>query len=311
LRSLLKQAGAAIIVALFVTSLVAIAAIAMITRLRFDIHRTELLLNDAQAKYYAKGSLDWAIEQLNDNLKNSQSQPNKLVDHTPIHSPKNMMNGMMISSTIYDAQGRFNLNNLTDPKMQPILIKLIQLIDPKISAAAAQNIAAAVTDWISVTTSSSALNDYYIKLKPPYRAPHHKMTSVSELRLVKGITPEIYAALSHYVTALPDATMINVNNTSAPVMASISPSMSLETAKMVVAHCRATPFTDMPQFQNFDVIKNNPIPADRITLLSSYFLVRTNVTVKQQVYTLYTLLQRGGTVAQPNVAIVWQSKGTL
>lgn len=306
-----KQSGAAIIVALFITALVAIAAIAMITRLRFDIHRTELLLNDTQAKYYAQGSLDWAMEQLNNNLKNSQSQPNKLVDQTPIHSPTNTMNGMAIESTIYDAQGRFNLNNLTDPQMQPILIKLIYLVAPKVNPAEAQNIATAVTDWISVTPSSNALNDYYSKLKPPYRSPHHKMASVSELRLVKGVTPEIYAALSHYITALPDATMVNVNNTSPPVLASISPTMSLETAKTLVARCRANPFADIQQFQNLDIVKNNPVPANRITLLSNYFLVRTNVTVTQQTYTLYTLLQRSGTTTQPNEVIIWQSKGTL
>ena len=112
MQNLLKQTGAAIIVALFVTSLVAIAAIAMITRLRLDTHRTELVLNATQASLYAKGSLDWAIEQLNTDIKESKAQPNKLTDHTPIRSPIQKMNGMSIYSTIYDAQGRYNLNNL-------------------------------------------------------------------------------------------------------------------------------------------------------------------------------------------------------
>lgn len=306
-----KQFGAAIIVALFVTSLVAIAAIAMITRLRYDIHRTELLLNDTQAKLYAKGSLYWAIEQLNEDQIKSQSEPDKLVDHTPIHSPKQNMNGMIISSTIYDAQGRFNLNNLADVKTQPILIKLIQLVDKKTSQADAKNIAIAVTDWISAGSESNTFNDYYAKLNPPYRAPRIRMTSVSELRLVKGMTPELYAALSHFITALPETTLININNTSPEVMASMSPSMSLETAKTLVARCRANPFASLQQFQNVDLVKSNPFTAGTITVLSNYFLVRTSVKVKQQTYTQYTLLKRGGTTRQPSETIIWQSKGTL
>ena len=95
-----SQRGAAIIVALFVTTLVAIAAIAMIDRLRMDLRRTELLLNDIQGNLYAQGSIQWAMEQLNNNWK--QKKPNQIVDPTPIQSPINEVDHAIISSIIYD-----------------------------------------------------------------------------------------------------------------------------------------------------------------------------------------------------------------
>lgn len=35
----------------------------------------------------------------------------------------------------------------------------------------------------------------YLKNNPPYRAPHQNMASVSELRLVNGISVKLYLAL--------------------------------------------------------------------------------------------------------------------
>ena len=110
LIKLTAQRGAAIIVALFVTALVAAAAIAMIEHLRTDTKRTELLLNNTQLNFYAQGSVAWAIIQLTKDLKNKQ--PQKIVDHTPIYSTLNEINGAKVKSTLYDGQGKLNLNNL-------------------------------------------------------------------------------------------------------------------------------------------------------------------------------------------------------
>lgn len=297
--------------ALFVTSLVAIAAIAMITRLQIDIHRTELLLNAMQANLYAQGSLDWAMEQLKDDIKKSKSHPNQLIDATPIHSPIQKINGMTVASIIYDAQGRYNLNNLIDPKNQPDLVKLIVTVSPNTSLTLAQQIAAGVSDWITSTAANDSFTEYYLKFKPPYRSPHRPMISVSELRLVKGVNAKLFAALSHYVTALPEITAVNINNASPPVLMSISPTLGMDAAKALAAECHATPLLTIDQFKNLDMVKNHTFPDNKITVLSRYFLVVTNVTVGEQHLTLYTLLQRNNDTAQPSETVLWQSKGTL
>jgi general secretion pathway protein K len=308
-----KQHGAAIIVALFVTSLVAIAAIAMIVRLRGDVHRIELILNATQANLYAKGSVDWAIEQLNKNLKDSHLQPNKLIDSIPIRSPIQTLNGMTISSTIYDAQARFNVNNLINTQNKPDFVKLILTVYPKISASDADNLAIAVMNWVSMNALSNTLNDYYLKLNPPYRAPHRPIQSISELRLVKGMTPELFHALSRYITALPEVTPININTASAPVLMTASSTLPLASAKTLALQARANPFTDTAKFWSLDIVKSNSFVANKITIVSHYFLVRTDVKVGEQRLVLYTLLQRkeGSGPAGPSETVLWQSKGTL
>jgi len=308
-KTLTKQYGAAIIVALFVTSLVAIAAIAMIERLRINVRSTELITNNLKANLLAKGSVAWAMEQLNNDFK--QQKPNQLIDATPIVSPINKIDNAAVTSTIFDAQGRFNLNNLSNPAALDDFVRLITAAYPKLGAAEAREIALAVVNWISAGTINNALDGYYAKETPPYRAPHRLMASVSELRLVKGVTAEVYAALSPFVTALPEATSVNINNAAAPVLMSLSPTLTFPAAQTVYNKAKTAPFPTTISFQQFDVIKNNPVPENKITISSTYFLVKTSVKVNQQEIILYTLLKRTPNKEKPTEDVVWQSKGTL
>jgi len=305
----IKQHGAAIIVALFVTSLVAIAAIAMLERLRINLRSTELITHNLQANLLARGSLAWAMEQLNTDWR--QKKPNQPIDLTPIQSPTNQLENASVSSIIFDAQGRFNINNLSSPSAQDDFIRLIIAAYPKMGAASAREIALAITNWISAGTINNVLDNYYAKAMPPYRAPHRLMVSVSELRLVKGVTAELYAALSPYVTALPEVTPININNAAIPVLMSLSPTLTLAAAKTIAAKAKQAPFPTTQSFQQFDVVKNNPVPENKITINSSYFLVKASVKVSQQEATLYTLLQRTVKEEKPTEVVIWQSKGTL
>jgi general secretion pathway protein K len=217
----------------------------------------------------------------------------------------------IIFSTIFDAQGRFNLNNLGDSAAQVGFIRLMQSAVPRTSPETARDLAIAVAHWITPGALNNNLDDYYLKSDPPYRAPHRPMVSVSEFRLLKGVTPELFAALAPYITVLPEGTPVNINNAPAPVLMSLSPTLTLPAAATIVAQRSQAPFPNTQSFLQFDVVKNNPIPENQVTVLSNYFLVKTNVKVTQQEILLYTLLKRMGKNDQPFTTILWQSKGTL
>lgn len=304
-----KLRGAAIVVALFVTGLVAMAAIVMIERLRINVRSTELITQNIQATLLSKGTLAWAIIQLNTDLQ--AQKPNQLIDLTPIKSPINRVENATISAIIFDAQGRFNLNNLTDTNAQADFIRLMTTAYPKIGPTEAREIALAINNWISPGAINNVIDDYYAKAIPPYRTPHRLMASVSELRLIKGVTTELYTALAPFVTALPESTPININNASAPVLMSLSPTLSLSAAKTIEARAKKMPFPTLQAFKDFDVVKNNPIAENKITVNSNYFLVKSSVKVNKQETVLYTLLHRSGTSQKPTEVVIWQSKGTL
>ena len=208
-----KQQGTAIVVALFVLALVAAAAIAMIDNLRINLRRTELLLNDAQANLFLQGSVAWAINQLITDWK--QQQPNAVIDRTPIQSTANEASGAIINSTILDAQGYFNINNITDAQYQMIFAKLVHITCPELNQDAIKNLLAATLDWINPAVNNTVFDQAYAKRNPAYLSAHNAMRSVSEFRLVQGVTPVIFTALSPYLIALPEVTKINVNNADA------------------------------------------------------------------------------------------------
>ncbi len=297
-----KQQGAAIIVALFVVSIVAISAVLMLERFSKDLRSTELIHTASNAELLAAGSVAWAMEQLNENWK--KQKPGQIVDATPITSPENTMDNATISSTIEAADGNFNINNIANPEYEENFIRLIQIVQPEMTEEKAKNISTAVKNWIA--TGSGNLDEYYSKQNPPYREAHRAMTNISELRLVKGVTREIYMALFPYIFALPEITVMNVNNAPLPVLMSLSPSMTKASAETIR---KSTPFQDVAKFMELDVVKNNNISKEKIGIISNYFLVKTRVKVNDHETVLFTLIHREIKDKKPIETVLWQSKG--
>ncbi|HEX2549822.1 MAG TPA: type II secretion system minor pseudopilin GspK, partial [Gammaproteobacteria bacterium] len=303
--NLRKQSGAAIIVALFVVSLVTMSAIAMLERFSRSLRSTELTQAATTAELYAAGSISWAMEQLNENWR--KQKPNQVVDRTPITSPENTIDLAKISSTITTADGNFNINNLKNPEYEENFTRLIQIVQPDISIDIAKNITLATQSWI--VTGKANLDEYYGKQNPAYQEPHRPMASISELRMVKGVTPELYNALFPYLAALPEVTPININNASVPVLMSLSPTMTKAAADGIIERRKKSPFADTASFLQLDIVKNNPIDEKKISTLSHYFLVKTHVKVTEHDTILYTLLHREIKNAKPFETVLWQSKG--
>ncbi|VVC75075.1 hypothetical protein AQUSIP_03510 [Aquicella siphonis] len=306
LPGLKSQRGVVIVVALFFVALVATMAYLMMARLERDTRRTSLLLRNAQAELLAQGSIDWAKEQLRDNLV--RQKPNKPVDVMPARSPVNQVNGYAISSVIYDMQSRFNLNNLASPDAQADFKRLIQIVAPEVTEQQAQAIVLGVVDWITPGQQQNEFEKYYLSVSPPYRAAHRAMESASELQLVKGMSPALYARLKPFITALPNTTQINIQTAPPQVMAAMSPKMTLETGKAVDKIRAETVIPNVQAFLSLDLVKNHDMPAEKITTLSEYFLVETEVAIEKQHVVLYTLMNRSGNDGKSPVKIIWQSK---
>lgn len=303
-----QQQGMVIVVALMIVALVATMGYLMMARLERDTMRTQLLLRNAQAEHDAQGSIAWAIDQLKTNWE--KQKPKQLVDKLPIQSPEVNENGYKIISTIYDMQARYNINNLALPDEQLHFKHLLQAVMPNMLEHTAAEITRAISHWIAPGKQDDEFNKYYLQQPQPYSQSHQAMVTISELRLVRGVSSDIYKALQPYITALPPSTPINVENAPVPVLMSLSPKMTLDAGNVIEQTRKTAPFTSTEAFLNLEVVKNRFITADRITVVSTYFLVETKVTIEKQHIVLYTLLQRGKDIKDTSINIVWQSKGT-
>ncbi|HEX6550717.1 MAG TPA: type II secretion system minor pseudopilin GspK, partial [Gammaproteobacteria bacterium] len=134
-----------------------------------------------------------------------------------MHLPPLPVQGGSVTGQMQDMQGLFNLNNLVSAQASPTtqstaftqfqrLLTNLNL-DP--------GIAYAVLDWVNKGDQPSvpggAKDETYTRLQPPYLTAERPMTSISELLLVAGVTPDVFQKLEPYVCVLP----LQLNNGSA------------------------------------------------------------------------------------------------
>lgn len=291
------QRGVALLTALVILAIAATLSVGMIWQREIDIRRTANIIQNDQALEYALGAEAWAGQILRrDYLQ--QPQTTDLSQDWALQLPPLPVQGGSITGRLQDLQGLFNLNNLVNAAggVQPQFLQQFQRLllalnlDPQL--------AYAVADWESAGDQplpGGAKDEYYSRLSPPYLTAERPMTSVSELLLVKGITPEAYLKLQPYVCALPTGgvpTAVNLNTAPPPVLMSLAAGISADTAEAVAQARAQRPFRSIAEFTQ--LLPAQPALAVPTTLTSSYFLLRTQVAIGSSHLTLYSLLYRAG-----------------
>ncbi|MDR3415840.1 MAG: type II secretion system minor pseudopilin GspK [Nevskia sp.] len=301
-----RQAGIALVTAIFVVALASIAAVAMFEASNIAVHRTANLVQSEAEWWYADGIESWVkgvlIEdaKINKNTVGLNGLWAKPVDFLPI-------DGGAIRGHIEDLQGRFNLNNL-GPKPTPqnnpnggqqqqqhdiYMEQFERLLDnlPNFDASKYRGVGYAIRDWIDADDERSgtdgAEDSDYLGEDPPYRAANQFMISTSELLQVRGVTKELYAALAPYVTALPGNTEININTASEPVLLSLSRDWDKSSLQKLLAARKLTPLTETATALPADVLA-------KVSVTSQYFGLHAEVFIGSGRLALYSVMVRQG-----------------
>lgn len=313
------QQGAALIVAILVVAIATVLATALVDRLNLDIRRTENLIHSEQAYVYAQGAEIIAIAALNQDKKDSQYD--SLDEAWATETPPFPVEGGAVMGKLTDLQGCFNINNLNNI-INPANFNIdLQRFNQLLTAVEVQPMAAsAVVDWLDTdmetTPPSGAEDDWYMGLTPPYRAANGPVTSVSELRMVKGFEPtesdstteQSFDKLAPYVCALPVATAININTAPAKVLKSLSADMTDDDVTKIIERrnggidpldkSNAEPFETLEQFKSFmlnDLKKASFSQANataNMSVSSNYFLLEAIAQIGNNRSSLYSIIQR-------------------
>ena len=106
------------------------------------------------------------------------------------------LGGGHIDITITDMERKWDINQVANPRspQREILQKALAeagVTDEEQSS----TIIDSILDWINPSSTSGfsgAKSDYYMGLNPPYYCKNGNIDDMSELLLIKGVTPEIY-----------------------------------------------------------------------------------------------------------------------
>lgn len=289
-----KQAGIALITVILVVALATVAAVAMAARQQIDIRRTENALHGDQAYQYALAAEQWAGRILiRDRRDGAVDHPGEMWAQ---RLPPLPVEGGAVEGRIVDEQGLFNVNNLLAPgtfgevAQERFLRLLLALqIDPELVMA--------LLDWmdpdVEERVQGGAEDNFYLGLEPPYRAANQLLTSPTELRQVKGVTPEVYEKLAPYVTALPTFTPLNVNTAPPALLMTLADGLSLEALKRLEEDRPEDGFPDVNAFLAHQVFVGMTVSDAGLSVGSEYFRVAVTAYVGRFRTTLFSLVHRG------------------
>ena len=227
-----SQRGIALLTILVMVALATILAATIAKRQTNTAENTGYLMRQDQSLLYAKSAEAFFSELL---IQDSDNGGN--IDHLQENWAKPMpafpVEDGFVSGRLLDESGKFNLNNLlkadgsVDDSARRWFEKLLQRVG--LPAELSQ----AVIDWQDAddetTGAMGAESNYYQGLDPSYLASNTRFHQVEELKLVRGFEGKNYDLIAPYVTALPEATKINMNTAAPLLLASIDPKLDVKT----------------------------------------------------------------------------------
>ena len=242
-----------------------------------------------------------------------------------------------LSGDISDLQGRFNLNGLVEIPRQPgsrnpdeqeqdpaqvadgssdeskrfnaqqrvFLRLLLSIEEAELNRGEAIRIVERVSDFIDADRNprmDGAESEVYLTSAFPYRPPNRPLASVSELRAVDGITPELYRLLAPYLTVWPvEGSKVNILTASPQLLGALSgddafePLAPQEVARIIELRAEGM-ITDVDTYLS-DALFTNATTTELRNLIdvkSDWFLLDARVEIAGRERRLSSVLNRQG-----------------
>jgi general secretion pathway protein K len=229
-------------------------------------------------------------------------------------TPYPLDEGGWLTGSLRDLQGLFDINSVAGPQPQgrrftvhqEMFIRLLQASSEEpMDEQLAISITQSVIDWMDADNLPGTLgaeDDYYYDARPPYRAANREMSSVSELRAVANVTPEIYLAVEPYLTVWSDPGRINIHTAPAAVLRALNSPGNLEPLTAGEGEALLE-MRGEGGFENVQALLETPVFAGlelseeqraMLTESSDYFLFDGQVEVADRTARLYSVLRRKG-----------------
>jgi len=152
-----------------------------------------------------------------------------------------------------------------------------------------------IVDWVDdneVQEPAGAESLYYQAQRPSYKAANSKLQTLLELRLIKGITPEIIEKLSKVVTVFPieGGKLVNINTAGPLVLQALDQRITQSMATEII---QSRPFktkVDLDRVSSFQEIGMQI--RSLYDVKSDFFSARMTVSVNEVTRNAAVVLQR-------------------
>lgn len=284
----------------------------IMTSLLLHTDKDAIYLERIQAKHYAMGAEQYVAHLLEVDFQKDKNNK-RHVDHEKedwnIHTLDYPFDQGSVDISVIDEQRFFNINWLIAEDEEGK--KNIKMFQNLLSSQSIDiNLANKIHVWLgaSVEAPGAIADDAYLTMDHPRRAGRTEMVSVTELKLVQGITPEQYSQLAPLLTALPKASTINLNTALLEVICALSDKITKNDALSIIEARGEDGFSTLEDLstrtdlnEKISLIKNK-----KVSFCSEYFTVYIKAIYRQTPFYLKTRLIRNNS---GRVQIAWREFG--
>jgi general secretion pathway protein K len=214
---------------------------------------------------------------------------------------------------IEDEERKIDLNRLMlpqgnkpDDRRLPVFQRLLDTLGID------RAVADAVIDWLDNDEDplvGGAESSYYLGLPNPYRAKNDLFDTIGELRLVRGVTADVFEKLLPFVT-VSSSGMVNINTAPKEVLMSLSAGTDLaaggaidaQTADAIIEYRKDRPFTTAGEIGRvspfLQELFSKTLIRNIVDVKSTYFHVRSSGEIGGTVRTIDAIGIRAGNEIQ-------------
>lgn len=305
------QGGSVLLVALMYAALFATLAYAIINSGDSTLERSGNLLEWDRRYQYAMAAEVVAIQGLIDDL-DSDRDDGEMVDHCEerwaIDLPPSPYEDALISASVQDLQGRFNLNWLVTSEQEQYLRDDIarQGLEALLGSMLAEGTMASVlshemADWIDSNNLVDGIEGAEDAEYRHRRTPNVPVAHESELRALNSMTRQAIPTdrlFWPWFTALPVGTTLNVNTAPPEVLQAALHFAGPGAGEAIVRMREEDPVTDVGEVASLSVF--NDLDADQqsrfnrmLSVSSHYFQVMIDIQLAGNRSRLVTRIHRG------------------
>jgi len=213
----------------------------------------------------------------------------------------------LLTAQIEDERSKLNLNDLAatgDPTARKVKILRVKRLFEFLQIN--PDLVDAIVDWVDsddVPEPAGAETLYYQSLRPAYRTANTPLQTVREIRLIKGITPEIVEKLLRYVTVYPQEgeSRVNINTADILVLQALDPRITQAMAGEIVQGRPFITIQDLDRVGSFAEIGKELRLLNVYDVKSNYFSARMSLTVNETTKSGALVLQRDEGTGNSNV----------
>lgn len=298
-----RQQGSALITSILVIGLCSTIIAGMAWQQNLQTRQIEIQRDKVQVNWLQRGAVDWARLILKEDLKSNSHDHLGEVWALPLSDSQLddflkkvelgvELKGTSLKGQLFDAQAKFNLANLWDPKFQSIqapgVVTFERLLEINgLDKKYAQQLAQKVID----------------RDLPPAK--------LKDIPWIISMNDQEWRSIRDDLILLPEATPINVNTASSKVIFASMPGISQSNADAIVTQRAQKPFSSISEFKTFlgntgfsSSTQNNTNQQDVAT---RFFIAQAEIKHGPRVFVRSSLIERGNKSSSANnTRIIWE-----